>query len=86
MIPPPNYINGVYSMNQTVINFIYPTLIPEIARNCYINDDHIIDLFNAMGTSSLLMPDMFADGCHPNNNGYSLLASTVYSKMYNSIK
>ena len=32
MIPPPLYIKDVYKMNQTVINDIYPILIPQIAK------------------------------------------------------
>jgi acyl-CoA thioesterase-1 len=66
MIPPPLYKDGVYLMNQTVINEIYPKLIPEIAKQANINGAHIVDLFGRMGGKDLSMPDLFFDGCHPN--------------------
>ena len=82
MIPPPLYKDGVYSMNQTVINDVYPTLIPNIAKQLNIPDNHIVDLFKFMGGKNLTMPDMFIDGCHPNDNGYKVLAQAVFVQMF----
>jgi hypothetical protein len=49
-------------MNQTVINKIYPKLIPEIAKQANIDGAYIVDLFGRMGGKDLSM----LDGCHPN--------------------
>jgi hypothetical protein len=49
MIPPPLMENGAYNMNQTLINTIFPKLIPLIAK---ANSDivkSVIDVYTGMG-------------------------------------
>ena len=47
-IPPPLRSKGAYGMNQTVINSVYPKLVPMIAKaNAPI--DGVIDVFHGMG-------------------------------------
>ena len=74
MIPPPLYIDNVYSMSQKIINEIYPTLIPKIAAQSGIKPDHIIDLFSGLGGPNLSMGHLFSDGCHPTPEGYTVIA------------
>ena len=71
-IPVPNYKNGVYGMNQTVINDIFPALVPEIASE--MTKHAALDIFDCMGGKGLTHPELIADGCHPNAAGYSFLA------------
>ena len=71
-IPIPNYKNGVYGMNQTVINTIFPKLVPEIANELTPNPP--LDMFDCMGGAGLTHPELIADGCHPNAAGYAFLA------------
>jgi len=75
MIPPPLY-RHIYGMNQTVINSIFPVLLPKINSENHL-PHHAIDIFNAMGGHDLTDPTWFADGCHPNNYGYTQLATAV---------
>ena len=44
-----------------------------------MNQDHVIDLFNALGGKDLVAPNGFFDGCHPNDEGYEIIAKTVYN-------
>ncbi|KAJ4458877.1 putative sialate O-acetylesterase [Paratrimastix pyriformis] len=80
-IPPPLYKDGVYGMQQSVINTVFPELIPQIAA------DHglpTIDIFNYMGGAALTQPDLFADGCHPTPEGYLHLAAAVREAITNN--
>ena len=70
--PVPNYKNGVYGMNQTVINEIFPAALPEIANE--LTTHKTLDIFNCMGGVNLTHPELIADGCHPNAAGYIFLA------------
>ena len=70
--PVPNYKNGVYGMNQTVINEIFPATLPEIANE--LTTHKTLDIFNCMGGVNLTHPELIADGCHPNAAGYIFLA------------
>ena len=70
--PVPNYINGVYGMNQTVINHIFPAKLPEIANE--LTKHLSLDIFDCMGGVNLTHPELIADGCHPNAAGYIFLA------------
>ena len=75
-IPPPLYKDSVYGMNQTVINDVFPTLIPSInAHNALPHP--AIDVFGALGGAKLQHPEWSADGCHPNDVGYTHLAAAV---------
>ena len=47
MIPPPLMANNSYGMNRTVINSVYPKLMPLIAAANHV--DGIIDLYTSMG-------------------------------------
>ena len=71
--PVPNYKNGVYGMNQTVINHIFPALLPEIAAE--LTSHAPLDIFDCMGGVNLTHPELIADGCHPNAAGYVFLAA-----------
>jgi hypothetical protein len=62
MIPPPLYKDGDYNMNQTVINKIFPELIPEIAKQLDLEDDKVIDIYNILGGSEMNKFEMFCDG------------------------
>ncbi|KAH3744073.1 sialate O-acetylesterase [Pelomyxa schiedti] len=77
-IPPPLYEDGVYSMNATVINYVLPDLIHDLAGDLAIE---LIDVFDHMGTVQLTHSSWFQDGCHPNQDGYQVLAETVYSEI-----
>ena len=73
MISPPLYQELRYGINHTVINEIFPQLIPMIAQNLSLENDKsvdVIDIFNTLGGADLTQPQMFADLCHPNNEGY----------------
>merc|ERR1711904_84875 len=49
MIPPPLMQNGAYNMNQTIINTIFPQLVPLIgAANSDIVSG-VIDVYTGMG-------------------------------------
>ena len=75
-IPPPLYKDSVYGMNQTVINDVFPVLIPHI--NAINQLPHAaIDVFDALGGAALKHPGWTADGCHPNDVGYTHLAAAV---------
>ena len=75
-IPPPLYKDSVYGMNQTVINVVFPKLIPSI--NAQNKLPHAaIDVFDALGGAALAHPEWSADGCHPNDVGYTHLAAAV---------
>jgi hypothetical protein len=44
-----------------------------IAQNLSLENDKnvdVIDIFNTLGGADLTQPQMFADLCHPNNEGY----------------
>ena len=47
MVPPPLWRDSVYGMNQTILNDIMPSLVPEIAALAKLPPP--IDLFTALG-------------------------------------
>ena len=49
-VPPPLMQQGVYGMNQTVINDVFPTIVPAIAAAN--KADGVIDVFSALGGST----------------------------------
>jgi lysophospholipase L1-like esterase len=95
MIPPPLMQHDAYGMNQTVINSVYPKLIPLIQKANNVNGP--IDIYASMGgtpdweeqfpakceLSSPFEPcgswcdQQHCDQCHPNDNGYVVLAQSV---------
>ena len=85
-IPPPLYTDGVYEMDQQVINERLPVLIPSIAAS-NANVTGVVDVFNAMGGAGLTKYELFCnlqscDECHPNDLGYSLMATVFYKAVF----
>lgn len=74
-VPPPLY-KHVYGMNQTVINEVLPGLVRQINADNALPHD-VIDVFKALGGASLPSPELFCDGCHPVDAGYTILARAV---------
>lgn len=54
-------------MNQTVINRVFPALLPEVANE--LTTHKSLDIFDCMGGVNLTHPELIADGCHPNAAG-----------------
>lgn len=84
-IPPPLYADGIYSMNQTIINEVFPLLVPAIAEESGV--EGVIDVFSALGGADLTDYQFFCDGqncdqCHPNDAGYVVLGATVYKTLF----
>lgn len=69
-IPPPLFPPYPFSMNQTIINTIYPTLLPNIAQ---VANVHLVDLHTPMAGQ-----DMTCDGCHPTHDGNVVIANTLF--------
>ena len=72
-------------MNATVINHIFPHLIPRIANETGANG--VIDVFDALGGATLNAPELFCnyqscDACHPNDAGYDRLAGAVFRSLF----
>lgn len=53
MVPPPLYQDGVYQMQQKVINDWFPLVIREIAWESGIKQENVIDIFNTLGGAKL---------------------------------
>ncbi len=70
MVPPPITIPNVFDMNQTIINQIFPTLVPNIAN---VTSVKLIDLFTPMSAT-----DYTCDGCHPTHAGNEVISDTMY--------
>lgn len=91
MIPPPNYLDGIYEMNQTIINQVLPSIIPNDIVDVLLltypeSSIEIISIFDAMGGIELTEYAAFCDGqncdqCHPNDAGYGLLAMTTFKAL-----
>lgn len=94
MVPPPLMLDGAYDMNQTVINDLFPVLVPELAP--------VVDVFSSLGGHAAWRDDFPAGGCaldsdwapcayfcsnqscdqcHPNDVGNAWLATTVFSAL-----
>ena len=54
MIPPALMQNGAYNMNQTIINSVFPTLIPLIARANADIVTSVIDVYTGTGNISVI--------------------------------
>jgi acyl-CoA thioesterase-1 len=75
MVPPPLLTPGIYDMNETVVNSIFPKLTRDIAT---VMDAEIIDLYTAINNevdSGILME---CDGCHPTAAGNEIIVQTMY--------
>jgi len=79
MVPPPLYPPQPYDMNQTVINQIFPQMIPTIVQQG--GADGIIDVFNALGGVNLSQPGITCDGCHPVEKGCREIAAVIAQKL-----
>jgi lysophospholipase L1-like esterase len=63
-------------MNSTVVNTLLPQLIPRVAAE---SGAIVIDgVFEAMGGSALAKPQLICDGCHPNDDGYVVIADVIF--------
>ena len=65
-------------------------LIPDIAKEAGLNQTNVIDIFTAMGGAGLDAFELFCDtqSCntaHPNDKGYTYLASKVYKHLFNPV-
>lgn len=76
--PPPLYKDGVYNMNQTVINTVLRHILPQVVHASPAQPV-IIDVFEALGGQSLSQPNITCDGCHPNDDGYNEIALAIYN-------
>lgn len=77
MIPPPLF-QPVYDMNATIINSIFPTLVPDIGK---VMGVEVIDLFSVLqneADSGISTTDLECDGCHPTAYGNELIAAAMY--------
>ena len=85
IVPPPYYVDDG-KINQTAVNVVLPTLIPKIASDLGIDDDHIINLFEIMGGErmdkyELFCDDMSCDPQKPNYVGMYYIAAKVWKAM-----
>lgn len=69
MIPPPLFEPYPYQMQESVINTIYPVLDRVISSWQNVG---IIDNYSIMEGN-----DLTVDGCHPGEEGHTLIAQNV---------
>ena len=62
-IPPPLMQDTVYGMNQTVINTVFPMLIPTIWKANQLDGPGPIDVFSALGGEKNWVHDFNKNGC-----------------------
>lgn len=90
--PPPCYQDGVYGgHNQTIINKLLPSMLPQIARSSGLPSP--IDIFGrfmarcpqlVLSTCDLMGGVFHNDALHPNDEGYRLIAMTVATTILGS--
>jgi lysophospholipase L1-like esterase len=73
MIPPPLGPGDPISMNGTVINTIFPTLIRNIASVAGGLD--VIDIQSQLKGEDWDSKKITCDGCHPNDKGYDIISA-----------
>jgi hypothetical protein len=83
-LPPPLYPPFPYSMNQTIINGVFPTLLRTIAASA--NATGVVDCFNALGGAGLTQPGCECDGCHPRSPAYLEMAQAFFVEIVNVAK
>lgn len=82
VVPPPLYPTSFNFMNSTVVNTLLPQLIPRVAAE---SGAIVIDgVFEAMGGSALAKPQLICDGCHPNDDGYVVIADVIFKAISSS--
>ena len=52
-------------MNHTVINVVFPDIIPRLIAPTNTPKHKSLDIFNCMGGVGMTHPEWIADGCHP---------------------
>jgi len=92
MEPPPCYQDGVYGgHNQTIINKLLPSMLPQIARSSGLRPP--IDVFGnfmarcpqlVLSTCDLMGGVFHNDALHPNDEGYRLIAMSVATAILGS--
>mmetsp|Transcript_70175 Transcript_70175/g.124905 ORF Transcript_70175/g.124905 Transcript_70175/m.124905 type:complete len:344 (+) Transcript_70175:47-1078(+) len=90
VIPPPFYephpvpgiivFSSVVKSIQTVIHNILPNLLTRINKDAGL-PSYPISAFNALGGLALSHPEWSADGCHPNDMGYLMIARIIRSRL-----
>mmetsp|Transcript_54109 Transcript_54109/g.125866 ORF Transcript_54109/g.125866 Transcript_54109/m.125866 type:complete len:274 (+) Transcript_54109:116-937(+) len=81
MLPPPLYHDGMYGMNATVIRQALPSVLIEVTKSKGLPPP--VDVLGAFLERCPIRGSweycdlMSADGCHPNDAGYHLLAEVV---------
>ena len=88
MVPPPVFEPYPFDMNGTVINSIFPSLIPKIASalnhqrgNKNDNRINIIDLHTPLSGS-----DLTCDRCHPTHEANVIIAETMAAAITQATK
>lgn len=97
MVPPPLYFDGCYGMNQTVLNSVFPRVVPDIAQRNGLAVP--IDLYTLYQQHCPVVggtpghennsTDVYCDwvgsggvdGCHPDNTGYGKVAEAVMAAL-----
>jgi lysophospholipase L1-like esterase len=79
MVPPPLYYD-----KQETLNLEAPLAVREIASSLELGE--VVDVFEALGGADLKSPKLFPDGCHPNNEGYAVIARTVADRVLEELK
>eukprot|EP00930_Biecheleria_cincta_P014389 TRINITY_DN12396_c0_g1_i1.p1 TRINITY_DN12396_c0_g1~~TRINITY_DN12396_c0_g1_i1.p1 ORF type:complete len:319 (+),score=50.97 TRINITY_DN12396_c0_g1_i1:53-958(+) len=90
--PPPCYQDGVYGgHNQTIINKLLPSILPQIARSSGLRPP--IDIFGSfmahcpqlvVSTCDLMGGVFHNDALHPNDEGYRLIAMSLATAILGS--
>jgi len=87
---PPLYEDGIYSINQTVINQDLPSLLTGNFLSENMSDGKVkgsVDVFNQLGGAELAHYEYFCDeqscdACHPSDAGYTVLATAIYKAVF----
>lgn len=79
IIPPPMYKDGWIRGMANIFNQRMSKEYPQMAKECGVGDDQIIDLYSAMGGDKLSMPQLYCDnrwcdGFHPVDAGQDVMA------------
>ena len=67
MQPPPLYKDGEFNMQLACLNKRLTTMFFGIQSELGLPRAKVINLFKLMGGDDLTMPELFEDGCHPND-------------------
>ena len=60
-------------MQQKVINDRLSKIVPKLAKDEGLADNQIINFYELMGGDSLSKPELFPDGSHCNDTGYTFI-------------